>query len=213
LFRELRIVLLCAVVILILAISDMALCAPDEVYGVVSKIIDGRTFIIAIEKADSRITYSTERVVLADIDSLDLDTPAGLQARDLAGAILYKKRVFLDINDFGNSRDAKGNLVCVMYLGGYYGQPLLSPCYNRILVDSGCAQLNDTKDNEFNPADWWSTSPNKRSELNDTANLALKKLEIVTKGLLSPVQSEIGKAFDQQSKETGDWIKKEFSIK
>ena len=126
-FGDKRISLLCSTAILVLSLFNTTLCAPDESYGVVSKIIDGSTFNIVVEKADPRIFYNTERITLADIKNPDLNTSEGLAARDLAAAVLLNRRVFLDINNLGNGRDIQGRLVCVVYLSGYYGQPLLSP--------------------------------------------------------------------------------------
>jgi endonuclease YncB( thermonuclease family) len=212
LLREARIGFLCSTVILILALFNVTLCAPDESYGVVSKIIDGSSFNIVIEKADPRIFYNTEHISLADIKSPDLNTSEGLAARDLAAAILLNRRVFLDINNLGNGRDPQGRLVCVVYLSGYYGQPILSPCYNRILVDSGLATVNDSKDNEFNPADWWSSPSITRPGNNDSTQ-AINRLESAARDLLGPVQGELGKEYDKRSKEAIDWLNKQLPVK
>jgi endonuclease YncB( thermonuclease family) len=204
---------LCSTAILILALVSVTLCAPDESYGVVSKIVDGNSFNIVIEKADPRVIYGTERIVLADIEPPDLNTTDGLAARDLAAAVLLNRRVFLDINNMGNGRDSRGRLVCVVYLSGYYGQPLLSPCYNRILVDSGLAVVNDSLDNEFNPADWWSKPSRSRPGYNDSTEAAINRLQSAAKDLLSPVQGELGKEYDKRSKEAAEWLRKQLPIK
>lgn len=209
---EKRFGFLCSTAILILALLNITQCAPDESYGVVSKIIDGSTFNIVIEKAEPMIFYNTERVTLADIKSPDLNTSEGLAARDLTAAVLLNRRVFLDINNMGKGRDSQGRLVCVVYLSGYYGQPILSPCYNRILVDSGLAQVNDSKDNEFNPVDWWSSSSNTRPGNNDSIE-AINRLEVAARDLLSPVQRELGKEYDKRSKEAVDWLRKQLPVK
>jgi endonuclease YncB( thermonuclease family) len=212
LIEEKRIGFLCSTAILILALSNITMCAPDESYGVVSKIIDGSTFNIVVEKVDPRIFYNTEHISLADIKSPDLNTSEGLAARDLAAAVLLNRRVFLDINNLGKGRDSQGRLICVVYLSGYYGQPLQSPCYNRILVDSGLATVNDSKDNEFNPEDWWSRASNTGPGYNDSTE-AINRLEIAARDLLSPVQRELGKEYDKRSKEAVDWLHKELPIK
>lgn len=207
-----RIGFLCSTGILVLVMCNLALCAPDESYGVVSKIIDGNSFNIVIEKADSRIFYSTERITLADVTSPDMNTSEGLAARDLAAAVLLNRRVFLDINNLGNGRDSQGRLLCVVYLSGYYGQPLLSPCYNRILVDSGLATINDSKGNEFNLADWWSRASSTGPGYNDSTQ-AINRLEIAARDILGPVQGELGKEYDKRSKEAVDWLRKQLPIK
>lgn len=206
-----RIWFLYSTAILILALFNTTMCAPDESYGVVSKIIDGSTFDIVIDKADPRILYNTERISLADVRSPDLNTSEGLASRDLAAAVLLNRRVFLDINSLGSGRDSQGRLVCVVYLSGYYGQPILSPCYNRILVDSGLATANDSKD-EFNPADWWSGTSSAGSRYNNSTD-AINRLEIAARDLLSPIQKELGKEYDERSKEAVDWLRKQLPIK
>ena len=203
---------LCLTAILILALFDITLCAPDESYGVVSKIVDGNSFNIVIEKADPRISYGTERIVLADIEPPDLSTSDGLQARDLAAAVLLNRRVFLDINNLDNGRDSQGRLVCVVYLSGYYGQPLLSPCYNRILVDSGFGTVNDSKNNEFTPADWWSKTSISGPGYNDSTE-TVNRLGAMAKDLLDPVQGELGKEYDKRSKEAAEWLRKQIPLK
>jgi hypothetical protein len=202
----------CLTAILILALFDITLCAPDESYGVVSKIVDANSFNIVIEKADPRISYGTERVVLADIEPPDMSTSDGLQARDLAAAVLLNRRVFLDIDNLGNGRDSQGRLVCVVYLSGYYGQPLLSPCYNRILADSGLAKVNDSKNNEFTPADWWSKTSISGPGHNDSTE-TVNRLESMARELLGPVQGELGKEYDKMSKEAAGWLRKQLPIK
>jgi endonuclease YncB( thermonuclease family) len=212
LLGEMRIGFLCSTAILILALFNITMCAPDESYGVVSKIIDGSTFNMVVEKADPKIFYNTERVTLADIKCPDLNTSDGLAARDLTAAVLLNRRVFLDINNLGNGRDSQRRLVCVVYLSGYYGQPLLSPCYNRILVDSGLATVNDSKDNEFNPADWWSRASSTGPGYNDSTQ-AINRLESAARDILGPVQGELGKEYDKRSKEAVDWLRKQLPIK
>jgi hypothetical protein len=207
-----KIVLFWRFAILVLILSNVAICAPDESYGVVSRIIDGSSFDIMIEKADHRIAYGTERIALADIMVPDLSSSEGIQARDLAAAVLLNKRVFLDINDKGNGRDSQGRLICVVYLGGYYGQPILSPCYNRIVVDSGLAAVNESRDNEFDPADWWTKTTRPKTGLNDSTEAFVNRIEGAAKDLLRPVQGEAGREIDRRSKDAVDWIFKQLPI-
>lgn len=131
-------------------LSIAALAAQDEAYGVVTNVLDGDTFDVAIEKVDPRITSSVERIRLADVNSPEIDAEGGLAARDFTYAVLMNKRVFLDIDDAsGNGRDPYGRLVCVAYLTGAYGWPLSAPSFNRMLVDSGHAEIDDFTNNEF----------------------------------------------------------------
>ena len=139
--------------------TPVALASQDEAYGTVTNVVDGNTFDVTIERADPRISYSVERIRLADVKSPEIDTLQGPAARDFTFAVLMNKRVYLDIDDLsgsGNGRDIHGNLICVAYLTGFYGQPLVSPNFNRLLVDAGHAKLENSANNEFDPQDWWS---------------------------------------------------------
>ncbi len=141
----------------LILLSSAAQSAQDEAYGVVTNVVDGDTFDVTIEKADPRITYSVERVRLADVDSPEMDTPQGPAARDFTFAVLMNKRVYLDIDDLSNNgRDVYGRIICVAYLTGVYGQPIASPNVNRLLVDTGNAKLENSTDNEFDPRNWGS---------------------------------------------------------
>jgi endonuclease YncB( thermonuclease family) len=140
-----------------------ALGYPNEACGIVTKIVDGDTFDVTIERGDQRLSSGVERVRLADVDSPEIDTDKGIDARDLTSAILLNRRVYLDIDDY-SPRDSYGRLVCVVYLSGYYDQPIAVPCFNRILVDSGMADVEDFSDNEFDPDDWWRGSRSYGSE-------------------------------------------------
>jgi hypothetical protein len=209
---EKKLKMLKAAVFLTLVLSNAGLGAPDELYGVVTKVVDGSTFDMAMEKTDLRIAYSTERMVLADVECPDLGTLEGIQARDLASAVLLNRRVFIDVSDLGNGRDAQRRLICVAYLSGYYGQPLLSPCYNRILVDSGLGMVKNSTDNEFNPADWWYRPSMSRPGYNDSAEAAINRLETITRDLLRPIQGELGKEYDKRAKEASDWLAKQIHL-
>ena len=105
-------------------------------------MVDGDTFDVTIEKADEKVLYTVERIRLADVDSPEIESDSGLDARDFTYAVLKNKRVYLDIDDLsGNGRDSYGRLICVVYLSGVYGQPIFAPNFNRLLVDSGHAKL------------------------------------------------------------------------
>ncbi len=142
---------------LIILLPIIVEAAQDEAYGVVTNVVDGDTFDVTIEKANPKIVSAVERVRLADVNSPELSTPDGPAAMDFTFAVLMNKRVYLDIDDLsGTGRDSYGRLIAVVYLTGFYGQPLASPNFNRMLVDSGHAVLENFTNNEFEPADWWS---------------------------------------------------------
>jgi len=141
-------------------LSCICLAVPDEAYGTVTNVVDGSTFDIEVEKADPRVEQRTERVRLADVETPDMKTADGPAARDFAYAVLQGRRVYLDIDDNNPSgRDEEGRLVCVVCLAGAYGQPLAAPNFNRMLVDSGHARLDNSTDNEFDPQYWWDDGP------------------------------------------------------
>ncbi len=174
--------LLIITIVSALSLLPGSLASLDEVYGVVTNVIDGDTFDIRIEKADSRITNSIEGVTLADVSSPDMKTVKGPAARDFTYAVLMNKRVYLDIDDFSNQgRDDENRLVAVAYLAGAYGQPMPYPNFNILLVDSGHAILVNQTDNEFDPKNWKDdmSQDNKSQESNsqDSISDPLQRVE------------------------------------
>jgi endonuclease YncB( thermonuclease family) len=108
----------------------------------------------SIEELDN---VSIDIPVEESIDELiNVSTREGPSAKDLAVAILLNKTVWLDIDDGPeDGRDDDGNLEVVLRLSGLDGGPVLSPSFNRMLVDYGMAEVDDSPANEFDPADWW----------------------------------------------------------
>ena len=224
----------------IILLTPAALASQDEVYGTVTNVVDGNTFDVTIEKADTRISYSVERIRLADVKSPEIETLQGPAARDFTFAVLINKRVYLDIDDLsgsgrGSGRDANGRLICVAYLTGIYGQPLVSPNFNRLLVDSGHAKLENSTNNEFDPRDWWSeestppaveplqglqqtpqrvTQNNIQNNIqndtqNDTQNDPKNDLE---KNLLPRLQEYAEKELDKAARDGWDWLKGQIKV-
>jgi micrococcal nuclease len=141
--------------LLVILVLPVALSAPDEASGVVTYVVDGDTFDVQIDKTDPRIQNPIERIRLADVDSPEMSTPEGPFAKNFTSAILLNKTVWLDIDDKAeDGRDLYGWLVCVVYLTDPEGQPIPSPCFNRILVDSDHAEVTDYS-NEFDSEVWW----------------------------------------------------------
>lgn len=210
----LRFLLLSTAIILL---TSVTLASLDEAYGVVTNVVDGNTFDVTIEKADPRISYSVERISLADVKSPDIDTVRGPGARDFTFAVLMNKRVYLDIDGLsggGSGRDSDGRLVCIAYLTGIYGQPLASPNFNQMLVDSGHASLENSTSNEFNPEDWRSGGDAKpiaepvqdlKPPLqNHTPNNPKNNTQ---NDLLPKLQDYAGNELDRAAKEGWDWLK------
>ena len=173
---------------LLILFPSIVLAAPDEAYGIVTNVVDGDTFDVTIEKAGAKAAYSVERIRLADVDAPEMESDSGPAAKDFTFAVLMNKRVYLDIDDLSsNGRDSYGRLICVAYLSGVYGQILADANYNRLLVDSGHARMDNFTNNEFDPKDWMS-SPAFQAE----AELLHKSAEI---------------ELDRAAKEGWNWLK------
>ena len=182
-------------------LNGIATAAIDETYGVVTKVVDGDTFYVAIQKADPRIISSVEDIRLADVNSPEMSTSDGPAARDFTYAVLMGKRVYLDIDDL-KVRDEYGRLVCVVYLTGAYGQPLTTPCFNRMLVDSGHAVIDNFTDNEFDPRDWWSGTGQ---------GMVLGPAESQLQGLINPLQQSAEKELNKEAKNALSWLGSQIS--
>ncbi|NPV63031.1 MAG: hypothetical protein HPY61_10480 [Methanotrichaceae archaeon] len=181
--------------ILLGVVLSAATAATDETYGIVTNTIDGDTIDVMIEKADHRINSGVERIRLADVDSPEINTLEGLEARDFAYAVLLGKRVFLDLDDL-KGRDDYNRLVGVVYLCSESDTPVPVPCFNRMLVDSGHAAVDNYTDNEFNPQDWWTASPSDsvQGQLEGTVNGILGEL----RELLAEELEKAGRAIIDQ---------------
>lgn len=159
--------------LLLLLLPVVAIASPDEASGTVIGVVDGKTFDVRIDKNDSRIRESVERVTLADLEvtddlmneSTNESTSEDTSTKDLAFAILLNKTVWLDIDDKSiDGRNSAGELVSILYLSGLDGEIVTSPSFNRMLVDYRIAELNDSDANEFDPADWWPPQENGSEE-------------------------------------------------
>jgi endonuclease YncB( thermonuclease family) len=194
----------------------IGLASLDEAYGIVTNVVDGDTFDVTMEKAREKVAYRVERVRLADVDSPEMDSEKGPAARDFTYAVLMNKRVFLDIDDLSKTgRDSYGRLICVAYLSGFYGQPIAAPNFNRLLVDSGFASLDNFTNNEFDPDNW-------RSEIAPQIDAQpksdpLQKLgsdlqKNFTEELLPKLSQSAGQELDRAAAESWKWIKKQINI-
>ena len=188
--------------------SCICLAAPDEAYGTVTNILDGGTFDLEIEKADPRVEQRTERVRLADVETPDMKTADGPAARDFTYAVLQGRRVYLDIDDYSPSgRDSKDSLLCQVYLAGAYGQPLAAPNFNRLLVDSGHARLDNSTDNEFDPRYWWDDGSSGFSggALEDVS-------QDIREELLPRIEESAESALDRAAREMYQWFKAQMGL-
>lgn len=133
-----------------------SLSSPYEAKGTVTSVFDGDTFDVRIEESSFIAPYSTERINLADVDCPEMNTAEGLMAKSFTSAVLLNKTVWLDIDNLSSEGGNSGEeLVCVVYLAGLDQLPISSPPFNKILVDSHNAVVEDFADNEFDPYEWW----------------------------------------------------------
>lgn len=130
---------------------SLATALPNEAAGFVTYVTDGDTFT-AEGLGDVR---------LADINCPELDAPGGPEAKEFTRASLLNRQVYLDLDDKAG-QDLYGRYVAVVYLASSDSSP--GENVNRMLVDSGHAIVEDAKDNEFNPANWWASAENPQSE-------------------------------------------------
>lgn len=134
-----------------LLLPILAAAAPDEATGRVTKVVDGDTIDVQLQSHDSRISEDLIRVRLADVDSPEMKTLQGLQAKDYTTKWLRGATVSLDIDD-KTGKDPYGRWVAVVYLQKQDGT---LENFNRMLVKAGQACVQDFSNSEFNPADWW----------------------------------------------------------
>ena len=147
------------IIILILALALLltfqAAGAPDEAYGRVSKVVDGDTLDVTLQEYKiSLIAEDVIRIRLADIDTPETRGPkaceAGKNASAYTRAWLLSNYVFLDLDD-KTGKDPYGRCVAVVYLAE---DGKSERNFNKQLVDSGHAVIEDFKNNEFDPWSW-----------------------------------------------------------
>ncbi len=145
-------------ILILTLVAAFASAAPDEADGTVVAVISGDVFEIAILHADPRIGSGVETVRLADLKLPPAESAEGEAAREFARSLLSNRTVSLDIdNDSEDGRDHLGRLLSVVYLVDPDGGVNTTHPVNRILVDSGFAEVDDSEGDEFDPADWWAS--------------------------------------------------------
>ena len=141
--------------LLLLLLVSLAAGAPDEAYGRVSNVVDGDTFDITLQDYNSsQVSEDVIRIRLADIDTPEVRGPKACEAGKNASAYtrtwLLSNYVFFDLDD-KTGKDPYGRWVAVVYLSED-GKPGRN--FNKQLVDSGHAVIDDFRNNEFDPAGW-----------------------------------------------------------
>mgnify|MGYP001766999834 FL=1 len=140
---------------LVLFLPSLAAGAPDDAYGRVSNVVDGDTFDVTLEDYNrSQVSEDVIRIRLADIDTPETRGAKACEAGKVASAYtrtwLLSNYVFLDLDD-KTGKDPYGRWVAVVYLSED-GRPGRN--FNKQLVDSGHAVIENFKNNEFDPRSW-----------------------------------------------------------
>ena len=107
--------------------------------GIVIKVVDGDT--IDVEDVG--------RIRLADVNTPEIDTEEGKEAKEYVKGLCYQKKVYLDIDDLYIT-GKYGRIVAVVYI------PYNETHYvnlNQLLLKEGYAEARDYP-NEFDPDDW-----------------------------------------------------------
>lgn len=140
-------------------LAAQAAASPDEAKGTVIGVESGDIFLIQIEESDPRIGSEAETVKLADVSLPPVESAEGKAAKEFAESLLMNKTVWLDIdNNSVDGRDPLGRLLCVLYMEKPDGGINLTHPFNKMLVEEGYAEIDDSKDDEFYPLNWWPVS-------------------------------------------------------
>ena len=130
-------------IIILFLLTLIASSHPEEASGAVTRIIDGATIEVS----------SLGCVRLADVISANLNSRAGLNAREFTRDNLMGTQVFLDI-DNQTGQDKGGCWMCVVYMANANGTANLKKNFNKIYVDAGYGMLKDDPQTEFDPTSW-----------------------------------------------------------
>ena len=107
--------------------------------GIVIKVVDGDTFDVE----------GIGRIRLADVNTPEMDTEEGREAKEYVRGLCYHKRVYLDIDDLYVT-GKYGRIIAVVYV------PYNKTHYvnlNQLLLQEGYAEARGYP-NEFDPGDW-----------------------------------------------------------
>ncbi|MGD0951260.1 MAG: thermonuclease family protein [Methanotrichaceae archaeon] len=126
----------------------------DEVVGSVTHVVDGDTFDVHVDHGDSRVMPDEViRIRPADINCPETrgskKCAAGFAATNYTRSWLLGKTVYLDL-DNKTGKDQYGRWVAMVYL------PVNGTMrnFNKMLITSGHAVMDDFNNNEFEPDIW-----------------------------------------------------------
>jgi len=167
-----------ALLIILSLIIPLTMAAPNEASGNVTQVVD----------ADTLYIQSIGKVRLADIYCPESNRPGGPEAKAYVEERMLGKEVWLDIDNKSRiDNNEFKRLVCVVYLKAGNGS---LQNFNRVLVDSGHACIQNYKNNEFDPAGWW-VGGIPDSACIESTNGSMIRGDVRTLGLIQP----IGKKF------------------
>ena len=107
--------------------------------GIVIKVVDGDTFDVG----------EIGRIRLADVNTPEMDTEEGKEAKEYVKGLCYQKKVYLDIDDLYIT-GKYGRIVAVVYIP-HNETHLVN--LNQLLLKEGYAEARDYP-NEFDHDDW-----------------------------------------------------------
>jgi endonuclease YncB( thermonuclease family) len=128
---------------LVLVAAAQAAFAQDYPSGIVTHVVDGDSFNVE----------GFGQVSLAQVNSPEMGTIAGVHAREYSMEQLLNAVVFLDKDDLDGTY-ADGGIPCLVYLSGSDGKPNLNRNFNKMIVDAGYAAIKKSTPSEFDPALW-----------------------------------------------------------
>jgi micrococcal nuclease len=145
-------ILMILVLLLLGVATTQARC--DEVVGSVTHVVDGDTFDVHVDHGDSRVMPDEViRIRPADINCPETrgskKCAAGFAATNYTRSWLLGKTVYLDL-DNKTGKDQYGRWVAMVYL------PVNGTMrnFNKMLITSGHAVMDDFNNNEFEPDIW-----------------------------------------------------------
>jgi len=123
---------------------------PYEVQGIVSHVVDGDTIDANITIGNDKVPAGNViRVRMADINCHEIKGPQsdkmGRLASEYTTKRLLNQTIWLDLDDMGET-DFYGRWIAVVYLDGRN--------FNQELANLHYADIDDYKDNEFDPTEW-----------------------------------------------------------
>lgn len=135
--------------------SDSSYTSWCEIYGNITKVVDGDTMRVLVVVSNSSLTLTRGTVLtvrLADINAPELSSIEGVESKNQLISLIdrYGVEVCLDIDNL-RVYDPYSRVIAVAYLRLNLTHWLN---VNKWMVENGYASIVDYRDNEFDPATW-----------------------------------------------------------